>query len=419
MSFSRTSLGSHGCEELMIEGLRVISIHDQKAANFSISLAVPAGMRDEEPGQEGFFHLIEHMVYQDSHGSTAVQRATAISGEGGILGGNTHMDYTEFYETGSPFYLETSIQRLLEQVFFPAFTLHQLDDQIQAVATERSNRLAKAPGGVLPWPHLTGQFWSDYANGHDGSGDLDLQDRATTAVLIDIHRRYYQLHESALVILSPLPAEQVFSYVGSALAKLGLTRPENSGFLVKISQRKGAGQSIQQSVTNYLEQPVEWGSRRISVTRTVDTDTISSLLLGTLLVAETLSGVRALDASAGIFGVADTPYDDLFVLVDDTNAPLDPADRFSSVKTAPDSAMKLAVQRAILRLESNTSNDQKISRVMARDAVIRRDPHYIPALTGRLRGIEEQLDAVRELANEAAVTLENQVLASLVIGTNL
>lgn len=68
MSFSRTSLGSHGCEELTIEGLRVIAIHDQKAANFSISLAVPAGMRDEEPGQEGFFHLIEHMIYQDSHG---------------------------------------------------------------------------------------------------------------------------------------------------------------------------------------------------------------------------------------------------------------------------------------------------------------------------------------------------------------
>ncbi|MDY6052395.1 MAG: insulinase family protein [Rothia sp. (in: high G+C Gram-positive bacteria)] len=418
MSFNRTLLKNHGHEELIVEGLRAIAVHDQRATNFSISLAVPAGMRDEEPGQEGFFHLIEHMIYQDSHASTADQRGTAISSEGGILGGNTHMDYTEFYETGNPIYLKISLHRILEQVFFPAFKVHQLDDQVQAVATERFHRLAKAPGGVLPWPHLTGQFWSDYANGHDGSGDLGLRERATTTALTDIHQRYYQLGESVVVIISPLPAEQVFGYVERALAKLGLVHHAHSAATAKISQRKGAGQPIQRSVTSYLNQPVEWGSRRISVTRNVDTDIISPHLLGSLLVAETLSGVRALDASAGIFGVADTPYDDLFVLVDDTNAPLEPADRFNSVKTASDSAVKLAAQRAILRLESNIYNDQKISRVMARDAVIRYDPHYIYRLTRRLRNIENQTDTLRELANKAADSFENQVFASLIIGTN-
>ena len=198
--------GLHAASTTLANGARIMAIHAPQAKTSTVVLSLRAGMRDERrPAHNGIMRLIEHIISQDSQPVQGLIRPRATAQAGSVLGGHTHMDYTEFCETGSTQHLGTVAERLVDQVFSPVFCAEQLTGHIDALAMKRRQQLAAAPGKVLPWPHLTGAYWHDHPNGHDGSGDADLIDRVTPELLASIHRQLYQPAGAVLVALSPLP----------------------------------------------------------------------------------------------------------------------------------------------------------------------------------------------------------------------
>jgi predicted Zn-dependent peptidase len=130
------------------------------------------GFRAEGPGQEGFAHLFEHLMFE---GSESVPRG-AFRGRvyevGGIVNGTTHQDYTDYYQVVPEPFLERALFHEADRMRAPSFTRAALDAQLEEVGAEITRAMAGRPFGGLPWPLLPGVMFTDHANAHDGYGDV-------------------------------------------------------------------------------------------------------------------------------------------------------------------------------------------------------------------------------------------------------
>src|SRR5260370_15831249 len=70
-------------KEVLDNGVRVVTERIPSVRSVSIGIWVDVGSRDEQPGEEGFSHFIEHMVFK----GTRRRSAEAISREIDALGG--------------------------------------------------------------------------------------------------------------------------------------------------------------------------------------------------------------------------------------------------------------------------------------------------------------------------------------------
>ena len=96
-----TSLERFGqsIERLTLEnGLRLVLAPDNSAKTVGVSVTYGVGSRDEGPGQSGFAHLFEHMMFQGSQHVAKGQHFTFISERGGQLNGTTSADRTNYFE---------------------------------------------------------------------------------------------------------------------------------------------------------------------------------------------------------------------------------------------------------------------------------------------------------------------------------
>jgi zinc protease len=88
-----------GIERLTLDnGLRLVLAPDNSAKTVAISVTYGVGSRDEGPGQSGFAHLFEHMMFQGSQHVAKGQHFTLISERGGSLNGTTSADRTNYFE---------------------------------------------------------------------------------------------------------------------------------------------------------------------------------------------------------------------------------------------------------------------------------------------------------------------------------
>ena len=275
-------------------------------------------------------------------------------------------------------------------------------EQIAAVATERRNRLADAPGGLLPWPHLTSFYWRDHSNAHDGSGDLDLSHRATTTVLRGLHAKRYRPDGAAVVALSDQPGKEIVAALAEAMSSVPERRDE-----AEMPER--AGQAIAQG----SEVTVVGGRARLLSATAAAPATLTPPMLGDLVVAELLATQRDLEASAGLFGPGDLVRDDLFVVVDDTELALEPTDRVRATSAADDDLLLHAVGHAVDRTEAFTVDDGRLTRAVARDVALRGEPSFAPDLVTRLRGLLMHPNDIRTLVAAASARLASQPFASI------
>ncbi|WP_247597226.1 insulinase family protein [Leifsonia sp. PS1209] len=386
-------------------GARIVAVHDPTARNVSVSLGLPAGMRHEAPTEEGMLHLLEHMVYQDSRSRTASDREHELDRAAGVLGGHTHLEYTEFYETGSPGQLRRICERMVEQVFHPALREEQVASQIRAVALERATRLSSAPGGIRPWPHLATQYWTDHAHGHDGSGDLDLAGRATPERLLALHRRLYRPADSVMTVLTPGDPDAALAIIAASLSGLSV---ECRSAEMPPGPRAVVGRGTDSSVSVAGAR-----LRRLSVTAAASARSVD--LVGDLLVAEALKDQAGLDASAGLFGPGDVADDDLFVLVDDTGQGVRAADRLRALVVSDEVNVGRAALLALHRAETLIHDDERLARATTRDLLLYGAPGFASELVAVLETASEDERRARDALRASASRLANQVFSSLVI----
>ena len=121
-------------------GLRVLLAPDPAAPTVAVCVTYKVGSRDEHPGQAGWAHLMEHMMFQGSARVGRGEHRLLIEGTGGSFEADTSQDWTEYYETLPPNQLPLALFLEADRMDGLDLTQPNLDNQRAVVEAERSER---------------------------------------------------------------------------------------------------------------------------------------------------------------------------------------------------------------------------------------------------------------------------------------
>jgi zinc protease len=166
-----------GIERLTIEnGLRLVLAPDNSAKTVAVSVTYGVGSRDEGPGQSGFAHLFEHMMFQGSQHVGKGQHFTLISERGGSLNGTTSSDRTNYFEVLPSSELPLAMWLEADRMRALAVTAENFENQRAVVKEEYRMRYENAPymTGMIRMGELVFAEYPPYTRPTIGSmQDLD------------------------------------------------------------------------------------------------------------------------------------------------------------------------------------------------------------------------------------------------------
>ncbi len=164
-------------ERLTIEnGLRLVLAPDSSAKTVAVSVTYGVGSRDEGPGQSGFAHLFEHMMFQGSQRVAKGQHFTLISERGGSLNGTTSSDRTNYFEVLPSSELRLALWLEADRMRALAVTAENFENQRAVVKEEYRMRYENSPymTGMIRLGELVFAEYAPYTRPTIGSmQDLD------------------------------------------------------------------------------------------------------------------------------------------------------------------------------------------------------------------------------------------------------
>ena len=185
-------------------GMRVILSRDNAVPVVSVYLIYDVGARAEEKGRTGFAHLFEHMMFEGSANAPKGTHFKMIQANGGVMNGQTHPDYTDYFETlpanklAIGLWLESDRMRSLN------ITADNLANQKEAVKQERRLSFDNQPYNtalVDRWPELAYQNWQ---NSHSLIGSFEDLNAASVADVAKFFKTYYAPNNAVLVLVGDI-----------------------------------------------------------------------------------------------------------------------------------------------------------------------------------------------------------------------
>jgi zinc protease len=80
-------------------GLRVVLQPDSSVPTVAVAMTYDVGSKDEQPGQSGFAHLFEHLMFQGSKHVAPSQHGRLVAARGGIVDGKSDGERTLYFQT--------------------------------------------------------------------------------------------------------------------------------------------------------------------------------------------------------------------------------------------------------------------------------------------------------------------------------
>ena len=194
-------------------GMRVIMDVESESPTVAICVTYDVGSRNEGPGQSGFAHLFEHMMFQGSRHVSKGKHFQIIASRGGTLNGTTSADRTNYFETLPANELELALWLEADRMRWLNVTEENLDNQRAVVKEEYRMRYENAPYR-LAQIELDKRIFAGYAPyAHPTIGNLEDLDRAQISWVKDFHARYYVPSNAVLTIAGGFEPDKAMHWV--------------------------------------------------------------------------------------------------------------------------------------------------------------------------------------------------------------
>ena len=180
-------------------GLRVLLAPDRAASTVSLCVTYGVGSRDERPGQAGWAHLMEHMMFQGSAHVGRGEHRQLVQETGGRFQADTGTDHTEYYEEvpsaqrALALYLEADRMGSLD------LTADNLDNQRAVVLREKAQRHSHQSYNVADVA-LLDLAYDDFGDRHPIIGEEADLNAATVPTLRAFYRRFYAPGNAVLAL---------------------------------------------------------------------------------------------------------------------------------------------------------------------------------------------------------------------------
>lgn len=197
---------------LLHNGLRVFLVEDHNAPVVDVQIWYHVGSKDEPPGQTGFAHLFEHLMFDGTKNLGPDQYSQHIIRSGGIDNAYTTEDATVFWETVPSSYLPVVLWLEADRMRNLEITERAFKNEREVVKEERRQRFDNQPYGTVV-ETLYQQAFTVHPYRHMPIGSMEDLDRASVNEVRNFYDTYYVPNNATLVIVGDCERRETESLV--------------------------------------------------------------------------------------------------------------------------------------------------------------------------------------------------------------
>ncbi len=235
-------------------GLKVVLVPDPSKPTITINLTVLVGSRQEDYGEKGMAHLLEHLLFKETKAIKDIKQA--LTEKGADANGTTWNDRTNYFETipASDANLKWALALEADRLVNTIITAQTLAPEMTVVRNEFEIG-ENSPQSVLFERVLSTAFdWHSYGNSTIGTrSDIE---NVPQQRLQRFYERYYQPDNAVLVVAGRFDETKALEWIRDAFGKL--PRPTRT------------------LPTTYTVEPVQDGERSVTVRRVGGTPLLAS-----------------------------------------------------------------------------------------------------------------------------------------------
>ena len=209
----------------LANGLRVVLSRDASMPTVTVAVHYHIGWRLEPQGRTGFAHLFEHLMFQESTNLDRGEADRIVEGNGGLANGQTHADYTNYFEVVPSHALEPVLWVEAERLRGLAVSEASLRNQQDVVKNEVRVNVLNRPYGGFGWLDVPQHANVNWHNAHNFYGELADIDAATLADARRFYDTFYVPRNAVLVVAGDFDPARVRDWIERYFGPLA-DRPE-------------------------------------------------------------------------------------------------------------------------------------------------------------------------------------------------
>lgn len=123
-------------KSILPNGVRILTEEVAHVQSFALGIWVNTGSRDEQAGEHGIAHFIEHLVFRGTERRSSRQIANYVEAVGGYLNAFTTKEHTCFYVRALSQHFEKVCALLSDVVLHPMFRLQDVEKERAIILEE-------------------------------------------------------------------------------------------------------------------------------------------------------------------------------------------------------------------------------------------------------------------------------------------
>lgn len=183
---------------ILHNGLKIICRQNNSAVTHT-GVYINVGSRDEQPGDEGMAHFIEHSVFKGTEHRRAYHILNRIDGVGGELNAFTTKEETCIYTSSLSVHLERCLELLADIIFHSTFPAREIEKE-KDVVLEELNSYKDSPAELI-YDDFEELIFGSHPLAHNILGTKRNVKRFTTERLHNFFHRNYTTDKMVVSIV--------------------------------------------------------------------------------------------------------------------------------------------------------------------------------------------------------------------------
>ena len=207
-------------------GLRVIHLPSASPVVYC-GYEIAAGTRDEEPGEEGLAHFVEHVTFKGTARRSSLQILNTLERVGGDLNAFTQKEDTVYYAAILKEHLPKAVDLLTDIVFHSTYPQTEIDKEVEVICDEIES-YNDSPAELI-YDDFENILFEGHPLGHNILGNAERVRKFTTDDALRFARKYYTPENSIFFAYGDVEFEKLIRSLTPNPSPIGRgeTRPQS------------------------------------------------------------------------------------------------------------------------------------------------------------------------------------------------
>ncbi len=207
-------------------GLRVIHLPSASPVVYC-GYEIAAGTRDEEPGEEGLAHFVEHVTFKGTARRSSLQILNTLERVGGDLNAFTQKEDTVYYAAILKEHLPKAVDVLTDIVFHSTYPQTEIDKEVEVICDEIES-YNDSPAELI-YDDFENILFEGHPLGHNILGNAERVRKFTTEDALRFARKYYTPENSIFFAYGDVEFEKLIRSLTPNPSPIGRgeTRPQS------------------------------------------------------------------------------------------------------------------------------------------------------------------------------------------------